>query len=342
MQKNDAIILGTRPEVIKFYPLIKKANFFIIHTGQQKELSEDMYNLFGITPDIDLKLMTDNQSLSEIVSKCIVSLDKVVRENKFERIWVYGDTSSCLAGALVATMNKIKLIHVEAGLRSYDKNNPFPEETFRTVVDNMADIMFAPTLNSVRNLILEKHLGKVYLTGNTVVDALMMFKEKLPKERPIKEKYVLATVHRRESFGNEIKEIFKALKELSKTVKVILPAHPNPNVQKALKEIGLETVKPMDYFTFLWHLRDCEYVMSDSGGIQEEAPSFNKKVIILRKTTERPEVIQAGYGVLIEKLEKENILYKTKEFICKQNYFEGNPFGDGFASEKMLNIIKKL
>jgi len=339
--KKDCFILGTRPTIIKLAPIIKKTNAFVIHTGQHKELADNMYKLFNIKPDIDLKMMKKNQDISEFLSECIYKLNKIVKKNKFERIWVHGDTMSCLAGAIVASMNKITLIHNESGLRSYDKNNPFPEETTRILIDNMADILFAPTKRAVKNLKKENIKGKIYMVGNTVVDALEMFKKKLPKKRPIEEKYILATIHRRESFGNDIIEIFKALKELSKTTKVILPVHPNPNVQKAIKEIGLETIKPIDYKTFLWYLRDCEYVCSDSGGIQEEVPSFNKKIIVLRKTTERPETIESGYGILVNKLEKQHILKTINKFIKIKTPNKKNPFGNGDSSKKILKIIKK-
>ena len=339
--KKDCFILGTRPTVIKLAPLIKKMNAFVIHTGQHKELAEDMLKLFKINPDVNLRLMKKDQSLSDFTSRCMIALDKVIKENKFDRIWVHGDTASCLAGALVASMNRITVIHNEAGLRSHDKNNPFPEEIFRTLIDSVSDIMFAPTKRSIANLKRENLKGDIYLVGNTIVDALNMIKSTLPKERPIKEKYILATVHRRESFGNDMLNIFQALKELSKNNKIILPAHPNPNVQKIIKKVGLEVVKPMNYYNFLWHLRDCEYVISDSGGVQEEAPSFNKKIIVLRKTTERQEIIEKGYGILIDKMEKDYILKKIKAFSKKDIKKMKNPFGDGRTADRVIKIIKK-
>ena len=259
---SDCFILGTRPTVIKFMPLIKKMNSFVIHTGQHSNLADDMFKVFDIKPDVNLNLMVEDQTLEGFLSESIVKISKIIKENNFKRIWVHGDTTSALAGAIVATTNKIQLVHNEAGLRTYDKNNPFPEEIFRTLIDDMADIMFAPTKRAMNNL--KNVQGKKFLVGNTVVDALEMIKLKLPKERPIKEKYVLATVHRRESFGNDMFEIFSALKELSKEIKVILPAHPNPNVQKVIKKVGLDVVKPMNYLDFLWHLKYCEYVISDS------------------------------------------------------------------------------
>lgn len=343
MKNNkECFILGTRPTVIKFLPLIKKLKPFIIHTGQHTTLVDDMLELFDIKPDINLKLMTANQTLEDFLSAGVVELNKIVRQHNFKRIWVHGDTSSALAGALVATTNQISLVHNEAGLRSHNKRNPFPEETFRILIDSMSDILFASSKRAINNLKNENIQGKMYLVGNTVVDALKMIEKKLPQERPIRENYVLATVHRRESFGNDILEIFSALKELSKDIKVILPAHPNPNVQKIIQKVGLQTVKPMDYLTFLHHLKHCEYVISDSGGIQEEACSFKKKIIVLRKTTERQEIIELGYGVLMLKMERKYILRKIKEFSTRQVVFGQNPYGIGQTSDKIIKMMQKI
>jgi len=344
MYKKECFIIGTRPEVIKMSSIIlrfNKSERIIVHTGQHRELADEMYKYFNIIPDIDLDLMTDNQTLPDFTSRCMTALDKVFKGNKFERVWVHGDTASCLSGALVASMNRILVVHNEAGLRSGDKNNPFPEEMFRTVIDSVSDIMFAPTIRADRNLKKENVKGKVYLVGNTIVDALKMVKPLLPKERSQKEKYVLATVHRRESFGTDMYHIFEALKELSKTIKVILPAHPNPNVRKVIRKVGLDVVEPMNYIDFLWHLRDCEYVISDSGGVQEEAPSFGKKIIVLRKTTERQEIIENGYGILIKRMEKDYILNEIRKFSTKHIIINKNPFGDGNAADKIIKIINK-
>ena len=170
---------------------------------------------------------------------------------------------------------------------------------------------------------------------------MLMIKPNLPKERPIEEKFILATVHRRESFGKDMIEIFKALKEISKSTKLILPAHPNPNVQEVIKKVGLDVVKPMSYTNFLWHLRDCEYVISDSGGVQEEVTLFGKKIIILRKTTERQEVIESGYGTLIKVMDKEYILNKIKKFLPKHVSTNKNLFGDGNTSNRIIKILEK-
>jgi UDP-N-acetylglucosamine 2-epimerase (non-hydrolysing) len=337
--KKEVFIVGARPTVIKLAPLIKKMDSFVISTGQHRELADEMYKVFGIEPDVRLDLMTENQTLTSFTTKCMNALDEIFRENNFERVWVHGDTSSCLAGGLAATMNRLQLVHNEAGLRSFDKNNPFPEEIFRTMIDRMSDILFAPTERAVENLKKENVQGSIHLVGNTIVDALEIAKNQLPKNRPIQEKYVLATVHRRESFGDDIYEIFSALKELSKTIKVIIPAHPNPNVQKVIKDLEIQTVSPMNYVDFLWHMRDCEYVISDSGGLQEEAPSFNKKIVVLRKTTERQEVIEKGYGILIPVMKKNFILEKTQEFISKPEVKMYNPFGDGKTADRIINIL---
>ncbi len=343
-EKNnkDCFIVGTRPDIIKSIPLILKMNPFVIHTGQHRELANEAFACFGIKPDLDLSLMIENQNLTEFFSKCIIELNRVIQENNFDRIWVQGDTVSALAGAIVASMNQITLIHNEAGLRTYNKKNPFPEEIFRTQIDRMSDIMFAPTEQSIKNLKSENLQGKAYLVGNTVVDALKMFQKMLPKIRPIKEKkYVLVTIHRRESFGDDMEQIFLALKELSKTIKVVLPAHPNPNVQEMINKIGLNVVPTMNYFDFLWHLRFCEYVISDSGGVLEECPSFKKKVVILRKATERQELIEKDYGILVKDLKKDNILESVKKFISKDIIFGENPFGDGQTSNRIIAIIEK-
>ena len=339
-KNKEVIIIATRPCAIKMYPIWKKLKnkAFVINMGQHKELLDKILQDLEWKPDFDLDIMEESQTLSMTLSKGILLLPSILRTLEPKRVWVLGDTSSALAGAMVAYNNKIPLVHVEAGLRSHDYNNPYPEEMFRCLIDRMSNILLCPTMKANMNLVNEGIQG--ITVGNTIVDALEMMKKKLPKTRPIKEKYILATVHRRESFGDEMEQIFLALKELSKEIKVVLPAHPNPNVRKIIKKVGLKTVKPMNYKDFLWHLRDCEYVISDSGGIQEESPSFKKKVIVLRKTTERQELIESGYGILVKKLEKDYILQSIKKFLAKKVVFGKNPFGDGKTADKVINLIK--
>ena len=304
-------------------------------------LSKNVFDTLDFLPTFDLDIMKKNQSLAMITSNVLNFLSPMLYELKPSLVLIHGDTTSSFSAALCSCLLRIPSAHLEAGLRTYDKNNPFPEEDNRILIDSLSTILFAPTKKNVKNLKLANITNNVYEVGNLIIDAVEMIKPKLPKERPTEEKYVLATVHRRESFGEDILEIFKALKELSKTIKVILPAHPNPNIQKVIKEVGLEVVKPMNYIDFLWHLRDCEYVISDSGGVQEEAPSFNKKVIVLRKTTERQEVIEKGYGVLVPVLTKEEILKTVRKFTKKTNVKMKNPFGNGDTADKIMNILNK-
>lgn len=342
--KKELFIVGTRPEIIKIAPILReldRSEYTLLHTGQHRELAIEAFKTFGLTPDFKLNLMTKDQSLSEFVSSAIFHLSVVVDAGKssISRIWVQGDTSSAYVGALIGNFFKIPVVHVEAGLRSLDKNNPWPEETFRIQIDAMSDILFAPTKEAASSI--EDSDGLVKTTGNTIVDALEIVKKELPEYRPCAEPYVLATIHRRESFGPQLIEIFSALKELSKTIKVIIPAHPNPNVRAALKQVGLDYIEPLSYANFLHHLKFCEYVITDSGGIQEEAPSFSKKTVVLRKRTERPEAVQAGLSVLVDPLTKENILKTVSEFASRPVKFSDNPFGDGHAAKKIVDIIRK-
>jgi len=343
-KNKEVLIITTRPCTLKMYPIWKKLKneAVVINMGQQKELIEQTLKMLDWTPDFDLNIMKKSQTLNIIMTEIMSLLPSVLESIKPKRVWVHGDTSSSLAVALVSSMLKIPLVHNEAGLRTYDKRNPFPEEINRQLIDRMADIYFAPTKQAAKNLKKEGIRKNVYVVGNTVIDALEMIKKTLPDKRPIEEKYVLATVHRRESFGDEIEQIFLALKELSKKIKIIIPAHPNPNVQKIIKKVKIDTVEPMNYKDFLWHMKHCEYIVSDSGGVQEEAPSFKKKVIVLRKTTERGELIKLGYGILVKKLEKDYILKSIDKFLTKKVIFGKNPFGDGKSSMRILRIINKL
>ena len=341
IKNNECFIIGTRPDTIKMAPLIYKIKPIIINTGQQKELTDEALDIFKIVPHYNLELMKDNQNMISVMSRGMYELNKIIIRIKPTRIWVLGDTMTAWMGANVAYMNRIPLVHVEAGLRSHDTNNPYPEEMFRIMIDMMSDILFAPTSNAVKNLKKEKVKGKIYKVGNTIVDALEMIKPSLSGVSPLNEKYVLFTMHRRESFDKDIDTVFSIVKQLSVKTKIIFPVHPNPNVQEAVRKYQLETIKPLNYVDFLWYLKHCEYVMSDSGGIQEEVPSFNKPILILRKTTERQEILNTGLAYLTT-LEEEDILNKI-DIISKitDKVYSRNPFGDGKTSEKILNIINE-
>jgi UDP-N-acetylglucosamine 2-epimerase (non-hydrolysing) len=338
---EDAICLGTRPEISKFFPIVKKFPCFIIHTGQHSDLAKMMFDFFKITPDVDLKLMKENQDIWEFLSNAIFEIDKEVKKHSFKRLWVQGDTATALAGAIVAKRNNIKLVHLEAGLRTGYINSPFPEEINRVLIDQMSDILFAPTKRAFNNLQKENIKGNIYTVGNTEIESLNIIKKIIPNERPIKEKYILVTLHRRETFGKELEEIFKALKELSKDINIVFLCHPNPNVRKVADKIGINYIEPVNYFEFLRYLKFCELVISDSGGICEDSSSFKKKIVIMRKKTERQEIIDEGYGILIEKMEKNYILKKIRQFMKKKVNITHNPFGDSFVSDRILKIIKK-
>ena len=339
--KKELFIIGTRPDILKVAPIILKidrSEIILLHTGQHRELAEEAFRAFNLSPDINLDLMTETQTPMSFVSKCLESLSnlKLSAEN-ISHIWVQGDTATAFAGALFGKFLKVPVVHIEAGLRTHDIQNPWPEELFRTQIDNMSDIFLTPTEFSKKNLELFP-AEKIFVTGNTIVDALEMIKKELPDTRPYEEPYVLATIHRRESFGDKLIEIFEALKELSKTIKVIIPAHPNPAVRKALKTVGLDYIEPLSYLDFLHHLKFCEYVITDSGGVQEEAPSFQKRTIVLREKTERQEAIAADISVLVNPLTKENILTVIKDFTARPVITQSNPFGDGYASDRIIEL----
>lgn len=343
--KKEIFIVGTRPEIIKVAPILLKldrSEYFLIHTGQHKELAEEAFHAFSISPDWSFNLMQENQSLAEFTSRCYAKLTQLLPILDISHVWVHGDTASALVGAQVAKLYGFNVIHLEAGLRSWDMKNPWPEEMFRIQIDTIADVLLAPTTYA-KDILLENdnYSDKIVdLTGNTVVDALEIVKSKLPEENPFSEKFVLATIHRRESFGPRMIEIFKALKILSKNIKIVIPAHPNPNVRKALKEVGLDYVEPMSYIEFLTHMKFCEYIITDSGGLQEEAPSFQKKTIVLRNTTERPEALEAGISILISNFDIDTIIHEVKEFAANDVEFHSNPFGDGHAADYIIMNLR--
>ena len=338
--KREVFIIGTRPEIIKMAPLIKKINPYIIHSGQHKELAKEAFKIFDIEPDINLELMKTNQTIVKFIVDSTSKIDVVIKKIKPKRIWVLGDTMTALTASWAAFLNDIPLIHVEAGLRTHDKKNPYPEEMFRIMIDQLSDTMFAPTKDNVKNLKKENIKGNIYEVGNTIVDALEMIKPKLSDLRPMKEPYVLLTMHRRESFGKDMNNVFGVIKKLSEKIEIIFPAHPNPNVRKAANRVGLSIIQPRSYLDFLWYLKHCKFVMSDSGGIQEEVSSFDKPILILRKVTERQEILKTGYAFLTS-LDKKDLHEKVdKMFAMKNIHYKKNPFGDGKTSDRIIKILE--
>ena len=377
---NILVIFGTRPEAIKLAPLIlilknnKNINLTVCITAQHRKMLDDVLNVFSINPEIDLDIMTNNQNLETITKIVLEKVSNVLDKVKPNLVLVHGDTTTAFVSALSAFYKKIKVGHVEAGLRTYDKHSPFPEELNRQFISKIADLHFAPTKESVSKLISEGVNHKsISLTGNTVVDALYLMKKKLDEEVDFlsstlysfssqiidvitNKKFILMTGHRRENFGDSYKNILKAIRSVCKTnpdINVIFPVHLNPIVQKHVKKElsdlpSVYLLDPLNYPQFILLLKKCFFVITDSGGIQEEAPSFGKIVLVTRTVTERNEAMQSGRSVLVG-TNYNNIVSSCNNIInSKQEKleFKPNPFGDGLASykieEKIMENIKKL
>lgn len=364
-------IFGTRPEAIKMAPIIKEfqkfPSFFKVRicvTGQHREMLDQVLSFFGIRPDFDLNLMSSDQTLFDVTSKGIKLLEEVVDKCKPCNIFVQGDTTTAFIGGLAGYYKKISVSHIEAGLRTYNKYSPFPEEVNRKLIDHLSDYFFAATSQSIKNLKKEGIKNNVYLVGNTVIDALLLglslIKKTGEKEYfsyfnfiDFKKKIILVTAHRRESFGLPFKNICFALKELSKQFKdieIIYPVHLNPNVAKPVYKIlsGISNIKlitPLSYQKLIWLMDKSYLVLTDSGGIQEEAPSLGKPVLVLRDVTERPEGIKAGcaklVGTRIDNILKEVRALLENQYVYRRMSSIKNPYGDGTASMRIVDIIRK-
>ncbi|TXB63707.1 UDP-N-acetylglucosamine 2-epimerase (non-hydrolyzing) [Vicingus serpentipes] len=371
MSKNLLFIIGTRPELIKVFPIIQQLkkigypNYKIIATGQHKDLLTTYWKVFDITPDYELEIIKAGQNLTQLTSKAIVAIDdllaKIKNEFSPDIIIAQGDTTTVMAAAMVAFYNQIKFAHIEAGLRSFNLNHPFPEEFNRKVASIVTDFHFAPTDVSKKNLIAENTtLSKIHVVGNTVIDTLHYFihSNKLAQTEfsnidlkknlaNIDDKLVLITCHRRENH-HDLDELINAIEELSKknadTI-FIWPVHPNPNVKQRVETSNLSQLKniiitaPLEYLDLLKVLQNCKIVISDSGGIQEEAPTFKVPVLILRETTERPEAVTLGISKLVG-MNKNKIINSFNTFnpIFSQDFV--NPYGDGNAAKKIVKILQ--
>lgn len=367
--KKIAIIFGTRPEAIKLAPVIlklqklkKKFKTIVISTGQHREMLYQVIDFFRIKVNCDFKIMKMEQNLDYIVTNVVKKLYPVLEAEKPDLVIVQGDTTSAFISSLSAFYKKIPVAHVEAGLRSFDKFNPFPEEINRKLIDSISEIHFAPTKLAKENLINEGfNPERIYVTGNTVVDALFIAKNKAYEfEEPIlknlkqDKKIILVTVHRRENLGEPLKRICKAIREISRTrsdVKIVFPVHLNPKVKRVVYSIlnnhaNVYLVKPLSYSDLIKLMHISYIILTDSGGIQEEAPSFGKPVLVTRETTERMEAINAGVAKLVgtetEKIIKEvNTLLNSKEKYIRMSKMI-NPFGDGKASDRILKILESI
>lgn len=361
--KKILLIAGTRPEVIKLAPLIiasrgKRFAQFSLQlclTGQHQTMAEEALAIFGITGDFNLKIMSENQTPNDVSRSIFEKLPPVLNQVKPNVVVVQGDTTSAAAAALCSFNLRIPVAHVEAGLRSFDLTAPFPEELNRKVVSCATQIHLCPTESARQNLIRESvPPGKIAVTGNTIVDALRIISERHELtdpsvvDRTIKSPFVLVTAHRRESFGVGVENVCEALKQCSSTFpehQFVYPVHLNPNingpVRKRLSDIeNILLLPPVSYLKLLTLLRNCEIVISDSGGIQEEAPSFGKYCVVLRKVTERGESVDLGLSELVG-TDVARIVAAVSKGLANRSIFHNasNPYGDGHASEKILQRL---
>ncbi len=369
--KKISIIFGTRPEAIKLIPVIlelKKNKNFEINicvTAQHREMLDQVLEIFNIKPDTDLDLMQPNQTLSTLTSRIINAVDNYFSEYKPDIVLVQGDTTTVFAVSLVAFYHKVKVGHVEAGLRTGKKYSPFPEEINRVLTSRIADIHFAPTEISKNNLLKEGiNSEKIFITGNTVIDALFLAKEKVlelkPKVNGLQKNleeispYILITGHRRENFGEGFINICSAISELAlkyENYNFIYPVHLNPNVQDPVNKLlankkNIFLIKPQTYLPFISLMMNSKIILTDSGGVQEEAPSLGKPVLVMRENTERPEAVTAGTVKLVG-TDKQKIFNEVSKLLDNNLEYKKmanaiNPYGDGLASKRISEILSEI
>ncbi|MFA3183626.1 non-hydrolyzing UDP-N-acetylglucosamine 2-epimerase [Citrobacter freundii] len=375
--KKILIVFGTRPEAIKMAPLVKEfqkdTNNFetkVCVTAQHRQMLDQVLEIFDIKPDYDLNIMKPGQDLYDITSNVLIGMKSVLDDFKPDVVLVHGDTTTTLSASLAAFYAKIKVGHVEAGLRTNDIYSPWPEEGNRQLTGILANYHFAPTQQSEENLLKEgKSQQDIHVTGNTVIDALMYVLQRIKNQPTLKEKIkskisdqyqldekrkiILVTGHRRENFGPGFINICEGLKELAKNnpdIDIVYPVHLNPNVQKPVNEIlsylsNVYLIDPLQYEEFIYMMNESYFIITDSGGIQEEAPSLGKPVLVMRNTTERPEAVKAGTVKLVgtdkNKLIKEAQTLIDNKFEYEKMAQAHNPYGDGKACYRILNIFNK-
>jgi UDP-N-acetylglucosamine 2-epimerase (non-hydrolysing) len=367
---NILVAMGTRPEAIKLFPVIhalkREPNFevTVCVTAQHREMLDQVLSIAGIEPDVDLNLMRPNQSLPQITSRILSELDNVLAETAPDRVLVQGDTTTAMAAALSAYYRKIPVDHVEAGLRSGDIYSPFPEEVNRKVVGSIASWHFAPTPRAADALIRENvSPDRIFVTGNTVIDALLETEKRIGDYKDIKAQIdsqlpdrgdnrhiILVTAHRRENFDGGMERIATALLKLAENedVMVVFPVHPNPNVRERMHAMlgdhpRIRLLPPLEYVPFVYLLSRCDFVLTDSGGVQEEAPALGKPVLVMRGTTERPEGIDAGTALLVG-TDPHRIVSEAMHLLRDRRHYDRmsrahNPFGDGNASQRIIDVL---
>jgi UDP-N-acetylglucosamine 2-epimerase (non-hydrolysing) len=375
--KKILIVFGTRPEAIKMAPLVKEfqkdIDFFetkVCVTAQHREMLDQVLEIFEIIPDYDLNIMSPKQDLYDVTSNVMLGMKEVLYDFKPDVVLVHGDTTTTSATALASFYQKIAIGHVEAGLRTGDIYSPWPEEANRQITSVLADYNFAPTPTSRKNLIIEnRNPDSIVVTGNTVIDALFLALQKIEEKKSLREKIdsffrgtnlildknrkiILVTGHRRENFGEGFINICEALKTLAlnnPNIDIVYPVHLNPNVQKPVKEIlsnisNVYLIAPLQYESFIYLMNLSYFIITDSGGVQEEAPSLGKPVLVMREATERPEAVKAGTVKLVgtnrNKIVKEAQNLINNRFAYENMSRSHNPYGDGKASKKIVDFIK--
>ena len=373
--KKNLIIFGTRPEAIKMAPLVKaflkQSDSFetkVCITAQHREMLDQVLSFFEIIPDYDLNLMKPDQNLYSLTADIITNLKPVLEVFKPDYVYVHGDTTTTMASSIAAFYSGAKVCHVEAGLRTFDKRSPFPEEVNRGIAGSVCDYHFAPTITSQQNLLKENiNANAILVTGNSVIDALQFSTNKVnsesysdPEIETLKtfvdpsKKLILVTGHRRENHGQGFINICEALKSIAikhQDSEIIYPVHLNPNVQKPVYDLlsGVSNVKliaPLSYPAFVWLMEKSHLIITDSGGVQEEAPSLGKPVLVMRDTTERPEAVEAG-TVLLVGTDTHKIIEEASRLLSDASAYESmsklhNPYGDGKACERIVNHIKNI
>jgi len=353
-------IFGTRPEAIKMAPVVhalsadEKFELVITVTAQHREMLDQFLRFFEIQPRYDLNIMREGQTLANITSRAVEGIDKVLRDEKPDLVLVQGDTTTAFVGALVAYYHKIPCGHIEAGLRTGDKFAPFPEEINRKLIGAIADLHFAPTLRAKQNLLREGVPEQnIFVTGNTVVDALLWTLRRLPETSKPNEAHrmILVTAHRRENWGEPMERICRALRRIANDfsdVQIVFPMHKNPIVREvAYRVMGdhdrIKLCEPPDYFEFVRLMRDAHLIVTDSGGVQEEAPTLGKPVLVLREKTERPEAVEAGVVKVIG-TDEERIVAEVSRLLSDEEAYRAmqrpvNPYGDGKAAMRIKQAI---
>lgn len=369
--KKIAVIFGTRPEAIKMAPVIKELQKYphifkplICVTAQHREMLDEVLKLFAIVPHYDLNIMEDNQSIFEVTAKGLLGIRGILEKEKPAMVLVQGDTTTAFAVSLASFYLKIPLGHIEAGLRTRDKYKPFPEEINRQLISVITDLHFVSTHRAKLNLLRERIAKeKIFVTGNTVVDALFYVLKKIEDKEGYdwpfsflesrSNRLILVTAHRRESFGKPLKNICYALKKIvkrDKSIIVVYPVHPNPNIQNTVRKIlgnaeRIHLIASLDYFHFVYLMTRSCLILTDSGGIQEEAPSLGKPVLIMRDTTERPEGVEVGVAKLVG-TEINNIVENVENLLNDREVYErmarvANPFGDGKGAQRIVDVLLK-